>query len=109
MSLTNEDRKWITKEMAASEERVYKRIKEGALSEVNKRLDGLDGRLDGLDGRLDGLDGRLDGLDGRLDGINGRLDEHGRLIAENMRATGDLRRVAQTLVTDVRAIRADMR
>ena len=67
--------------MAAFEERVYKRIKEGALSEVNKRLDGIDGRF----------------------------DEHGKLIAENMRATGELRRVAQTLVTDVRAIRADMR
>ena len=49
MSLTPEDRKWIRNEMAASEERVYTRIKKNALGEVTGRLDGIDKRLDGMD------------------------------------------------------------
>lgn len=45
MSLTREDREWIgtiiKSEISASEERSYRRIKDGALSEVNERLAGI--------------------------------------------------------------------
>ena len=44
MSLTREDREWIgtlmKSEISASEERSYRRIKDGALSEVNERWQG---------------------------------------------------------------------
>lgn len=45
MSLTCEDREWIgnlmRSEISASEERSYRRIRDGALSEVNQRLEGI--------------------------------------------------------------------
>lgn len=37
------------------------------------------------------------------------FSELGKLVAENMKATGDLTRVVKELVDEVRAIRADMR
>ena len=44
-------------EIAASEKRVYTRIKENALGEVCERLE-----LDGIDGRLDGIDERMESM-----------------------------------------------
>ncbi len=52
MSLTKEALKQIgdlmDERIAASEERVYRRIKDNALGEVTKRLDGIDRRLDSM-------------------------------------------------------------
>ncbi|MCR5651812.1 MAG: hypothetical protein K6F86_11605 [Lachnospiraceae bacterium] len=33
------------------------------MTNINKRLDGIDGRLNSIDGRLDGIDGHLDKLE----------------------------------------------
>ncbi|MDE2974338.1 MAG: hypothetical protein OXU64_06405 [Gemmatimonadota bacterium] len=48
MSLTREDQEWIRGEMVASEARVYRRIKEGALSEVDGKLSEINGKLDSM-------------------------------------------------------------
>lgn len=55
MSLTSDDRKWIQELLGKSEERVYRRIKNNALGEITKRLDG-DRRPPRLHGRGRGED-----------------------------------------------------
>ena len=55
MNLTPEDLNQIEKLIAASEERVYRRIKDNALSEIIGRLDTVDETLDTMDETLAGM------------------------------------------------------
>lgn len=52
MGLTSEDRRWtkdtLRSEFAASEERVYKRIEDGALSDLRKDVVSITERIDGM-------------------------------------------------------------
>ena len=45
----------IQEEIAASEDRIYDRLKTGALSKVNDRLGGIDGRLGGIEKDIESM------------------------------------------------------
>ena len=77
MSLTTEDRGGIRdimrSEIAASEERIYRRIKDNALGEVIERLDGIDGRLDSHDKRFDTIEEILGDMGAAIGGVDSAL------------------------------------
>lgn len=80
MGLTSEDRRWVEDAMRSSEERTYKRIKEGALSELRKDMDAgfasVNGRIDGVAedvAKIPVIEGELREMNGSLQAIRDHL------------------------------------
>ena len=71
MALTNDDKRWIANEIAASEDRSYRRIKDGALSELRGEIRTEMGELRTELGEMIGEVGRqVDHLEGEMRVMN---------------------------------------
>ena len=88
MSVTKEDLKRIGDLIAASEERVYRRIKDNALGEITKRLDSMAEDLgtmaEGLDSISEDLGTMAEDV-AKITVIEGEI----RLMDENIQALRD--------------------
>jgi len=88
MSLTKEDLKRIGDLIVASEERVYSRIKDKALSEITKRLDSISEDLGTMAEDLDSISEDLGTMAedvAKITVIEGEI----RLMDENIQALRD--------------------
>ena len=79
MSLSAEDRAWIRdlmrSEIAASEERTYRRIKDGALSELRADFSTMNGEIVTMKGEITTINEKLDSMGEDLGKVMERVEE----------------------------------
>ena len=109
MALTDDDKAWIvdaiTNAIDKSEERLYRRFKDGALSEITSQLSAINTRLDGHDERLQEIDERFNGLyimrlpaiEKSLDSIAKNLSSMAEDVAKIPLIEGEIRVMNETL------------